>query len=82
MPAAPPAPVGTAGSRSRATRSSRSGTAASICSSETSAALTPPTCMVEGSIGNMTATVARRDVVVQGRQREDAGSRDVHRADA
>jgi hypothetical protein len=45
--------------RSLAIRSSRSGTPASICSSETSAALIPPTCMVVGSIGSMTATVPR-----------------------
>ena len=36
---------------------SRSGTAASICSSTTSAADTPPTCMVIAIIGSMTASV-------------------------
>ena len=50
-PAALSAPVSVAESRSRPTSSSRSGTAASICSSETSVMLTPPTCIVAASIG-------------------------------
>jgi hypothetical protein len=37
--------------------SSRSGTDASICSRDTSAAVTPPACAVDANIGSMTATV-------------------------